>query len=161
MNSELTLILRINEYFNALDDRRFDVCLDCFTELFDSDYTSLVGGEPFKSISRDTNMVAWTGMLSGFKSTHHLVGNHEIKFIDSDNCRVKAKVIATHCLERPGSLDEVWTLGGDYDITMVKSNVDGQWRINNIKFIKAWSNGSHLLLQEAAKVCEERKSNST
>ena len=155
MESILSVILRINEYFNALDERKFDLCLDCFNETFDADYTSMVGGEPFKSLPRVANMAAWTGMLAGFKSTHHLIGNHEVKIIDSENCNVKAKVTATHCMGRENCADELWVTGGSYDFHMQKSS-DGQWRINSVKYTQAWKTGSPELMQEASKICEQR-----
>ena len=56
---ELEVILRINRYFNALDARDFDYCLDCFTPIFDADYTSMVGGDVNVGLDRSMNMMAW------------------------------------------------------------------------------------------------------
>lgn len=94
------VILRLNRYFNAIDERDFNYALNFFEEYFDADYTSMVGGEPMKAVPRQANLQAWNGMLAGFTSTHHLIGNHEVSFTGTHSCRVKAKVTATHCLKR-------------------------------------------------------------
>ncbi|CAF3361681.1 unnamed protein product [Rotaria sp. Silwood2] len=116
----------------------------------------MVGGEPMKALPRQVNLQAWNGMLAGFKSTHHLIGNHDVTFIDAMSCLIKAKVTATHCLEREQGRQDLWITGGTYDIQMVRSKSDGQWRINSIKFIQAWHQGSSDLMQEAAKIYAQR-----
>jgi hypothetical protein len=150
------VILRINRYFNAIDERDFDYALDCFEENFDADYTSMVGGEPMKALSRLVNLQAWNGMLAGFQSTHHLIGNHDVIFIDADSCHLKLKVTATHCLKREQGDEELWITGGTYSLQMVRSQFDNQWRISSIKFTQAWHQGSSALMQEAAKICAQR-----
>ena len=55
---KIKVVFRINEYFNALDQKRFDECLDYCEEVFDSDYTSIVGGQPAVSMSRNMNTLA-------------------------------------------------------------------------------------------------------
>ncbi|CAF1328895.1 unnamed protein product [Rotaria magnacalcarata] len=149
------VILRVNRYFNAIDERNFEYCLDCFEKYFDADYTSMVGGEPMKALSREVNLKAWNGMLAGFDSTHHLIGNHDVTFVDVATCRVKAKVTATHCLKREQGEEELWITGGTYDLQMVRSPSDDQWRISSIKFTQAWHQGSSDLMQEASKVCAQ------
>jgi hypothetical protein len=150
------VILRLNRYFNAIDERDFDYALDCFEEHFDADYTSMVGGEPMKALSRLVNLQAWQGMLAGFNSTHHLISNHDVSFINAASCRVKAKVTATHCLKREQGDEELWITGGTYDLKMVRSQSDDQWRILSIKFIQAWHEGSSALMQEAVQICTQR-----
>lgn len=151
----LAVVLRLNRYFNAIDERNFDYCLDCFEEYFDADYTSMVGGEPMKALPRQVNLKAWNGMLTGFKSTHHLIGNHDVIFIDDFTCRVKAKVTATHCLKREQGDEDLWITGGTYDLQMVRSQVDNQWRIKSIKYIQSWHQGSPDLMQEATKIAAQ------
>ncbi|CAF5225009.1 unnamed protein product, partial [Rotaria magnacalcarata] len=52
--------------------------------------------------------------------------------------------------------EELWIAGGTYDLQMVRSPSDDQWRISSIKFTQAWHQGSSDLMQEASKVCAQR-----
>ena len=103
-------------------------------------------------------MQAWTGMIAGFKSTHHLVGNHAVKIVNDHTALLTMKVTATHVFDNQDERgEELWVTGGTYHMTLRKepSGVrnDVMWRILAIKFVQSWKQGSEKLMAEAALRC--------
>lgn len=90
--------------------------------------------------------------MAGFTSTHHLVGNHEVRFIDTNSCELKLKITATHFIAQDGG--EFWTTAGNYEMAL--NRTQGVWRIKAIKFLQDWSQGSPSIMQKAAEICQSR-----
>ena len=162
----VSVIQDINHYFNALDAKEFDVCLHAFSNKFDADYTSMVGGEPMIGLPKEANLHAWNGMMAGFKSTHHLVGNHHVVIVNEFTAQLTMKVTATHVFDHEDARgEEIWVCGGTYNMTLRKepSGVRNEvmWKILKIKFSQNWKQGSEQLIAEATARCVARNTAKT
>jgi hypothetical protein len=123
----------VNEYFNALDDRDWETALDFFEDTYDSDYTS-IGAPVMKGLSRDVNKQAWSGMLAGFDSTHHQVGNHVVRLLGLEGqvAQVRLKGTATHMLTLEDELHE-WVTAGTYEMKL-RLDASEKWRLFSIVY---------------------------
>ena len=96
-----------------------------------------------KGLPREVNMQAWTGMIAGFKSTHHQVGNHHVEQVNEYTANLTLKVTATHVFDHENERgEELWVTGGTYHMILRKepSGVGNNvmWRITSIKFVQSW-----------------------
>ena len=60
------------------------------------DYTSLAGGEP-ATLSSEKIIENWKGVLPGFQSTHHQIGNFQVK-VTGDKATATFSGLALHYL---------------------------------------------------------------
>lgn len=153
-DAALPIRAALSRYFSALDSRDWPTCLDSFCPLFDADYTSMVGGQPFKDLPRESNLQAWQGMMAGFLKTKHVVVPTSIDLDqDAGRANVGASVTATH--ELPGG--RVWTTVGTYSQTWVKCEEDSVWRIRAVTFRQDRSDPENPMefIEEATRRVEE------
>lgn len=116
--------------------------------VFDSsvvlDYSSM-NGQPGSELTPMQIIDAWKGILPGFESTHHQLGNFQTSVKDN-SAHVFCYGTASHYLkDEAGSL---WTVVGTYDFDLVKDR-SGKWKITAMKFNFKYQDGNNGLAQKA------------
>ncbi|BDD06909.1 nuclear transport factor 2 family protein [Aureibacter tunicatorum] len=138
----------IIQMFVATDQRDWGLVKDCFGEQVNLDYSSM-NGNPAMKLTPDKIIESWQGILPGFESTHHQVGN-----ILVENKGNKAQVFcygtATHYLSKSINNEDghVWTVVGSYDFELEK-NADDKWKIVSMVFNFKYQDGNLMLPQRA------------
>jgi hypothetical protein len=89
------------------------------------DYTSLAGGSP-ATLSSEKIVENWKGVLPGFQSTHHQIGNFQVN-VTGDKATATFSGLALHYLK-----GETWTVIGIYNFDLVK-NSNGGWSVEKMK----------------------------
>ncbi|MEO1063503.1 MAG: nuclear transport factor 2 family protein [Actinomycetota bacterium] len=146
-DDRLDLLDTVRRLFRSTDRRTWDALHDVFADEVRLDYTSLAGGEPATLAPADI-IAGWRAALSGLDATQHLVSNEVIDG-EGDEATVTAEFIATHLFENRFG-EPLWTLGGRYDIGLVRT-ADG-WRIDSLTMTAVWASGNRdimALAQEA------------
>lgn len=75
----------------------------------------------------------WSDFLPGFDSTHHMVANHAITFLDDTAASAEADFTATHRVD-----DQLWVLGGRYRYELERS--EGRWLVTSMTMTALWGN---------------------
>ncbi len=144
---EMELINRtITELFVATDTRDWQKVEQIFADQVVLDYSSM-NGNPAVELSPSQITGAWKGILPGFESTHHQIGNFITK-VDENKASVFVYGTATHYLsDDQGS---VWTVVGSYDFDLIKT--DNKWRISSMKFNFKYQDGNTSLPEKAIEI---------
>ena len=122
------IIERVNRFFNGVDRRDWETCEEIMAEQVLLDYTSMAGGEP-ALLAKKQIIDSWKGLLPGFDSTHHQLGNAVVDLKGEDAADYLSYVTASHFIA--GEEEELWTVVGSYEIGMTK---DGErWVIGSLK----------------------------
>jgi hypothetical protein len=124
-------------FFHAVDDRRWTDIRDGLTDLVDTDYSSLFGGEP-ERLTADALIARWRALLPGFDSTQHLLG----PVVVTDRATAACNVRAYHHLGAA-----TWMVAGRYDLALHRS--DGTWRIGGIVLHTTYEQGDRALVDAA------------
>ena len=118
----------------------------------DFDYSSY-HGRPMSSMDVDTWIGAVTPLFSGLDATQHTMTNPVVEIAGSSaRCRVSMQ--AAHFLwrddlvERTGSADPEFTIGGFYDDHLVLDE-GGRWRIDAVTLTVWWRRGNEAIMQLA------------
>ncbi len=111
------------------------------------DYTSLLGGEP-ANLTSDQIIESWKGILTGFDSTHHQLGNYQIE-TDQNVIWVFCYVTASHYLKNDSG-NNTWTVVGSYNIELREK--DRKIRITKLKCNLKYAEGNSAL----GKIAQER-----
>ena len=128
MNTQ-AIIETIQNIFIGADQHDWDRCRSAFAPEINLDYTSLAGGEP-QHMAVDVLIDNWKGFLPRFKSTHHQLGNFDIK---ETNGSAKAFFYgtATHFSPRPDGRN-IWTVIGTYNAELEKRQ--SEWKVTALTF---------------------------
>ena len=114
--------------FVATDQKDWRMVEQYFSDEVLLDYSSM-NGNPATHLSPQQIITAWKGILPGFESTHHQVGNIT-STIDKNKAKVFCYGTASHHLsDEQGSL---WTVVGTYDFELEKTR--DEWQITSMKF---------------------------
>lgn len=138
MKSEI--IERVNRFFNAVDSRDWELCESLMADRILADYTSMAGGEPAE-LEKGALTASWKGLLPGFDSTHHQLGNAVVDLKGEKEARYFSYVTATHHIA--GEDGEVWTVAGSYDIELKKEA--GGWVLSALKLNFKYQDGNGSL----------------
>ena len=130
--------------FVATDERDWDPVLESFSPKVILDYSSMTGN-PATKLNPEAIVTAWKGILPGFESTHHQIGNI-LEHIDGDKATIFCYGIATHYLTDASG--NIWTVVGSYDFEVDK-NSDGNWKISKMKFNFKYQDGNMSLPEKA------------
>lgn len=130
--------------FTATDERNWDQVESSFNAQVTLDYSSM-NGNPASKLTPRQIVDAWKGILPGFESTHHQIGNI-MTSITGDKAHVFCYGTASHYL--PGDGGNLWTVVGTYDFELIK-NQAGMWKIDTMKFNFKFQSGNTLLPQKA------------
>jgi hypothetical protein len=136
---------KVAELFVASDERNWEKVETIFAEKVVLDYSSM-NGNPAVELTPNQITTAWKGILPGFESTHHQLGNF-ITEVHGENAKVFCYGTATHYLtDNNGNL---WTVVGSYNFDLKK--IDNQWRITSMKFNFKYQDGNTSLPEKAIK----------
>lgn len=119
------IIETIQNIFSSVDERDWQKVQTAMEAEVYLDYTSLAGGSP-ATLKREAIVESWKGVLPGFQSTHHQIGNFQVD-IDGNTAKASFSGLALHYLS-----GETWTVVGTYDFALAK-NTKGEWSIEKMK----------------------------
>lgn len=136
---------RVTELFVATDNRNWEKVVRIFAPKVILDYSSMNGNPP-SELTPNQIIEAWKGILPGFESTHHQLGNF-ITEINGNKASLFCYGTATHYLtDEKGNL---WTVVGSYNFDLEKMN--NQWRVTSMKFNFKYQDGNTSLPEKAIK----------
>lgn len=130
--------------FIATDQNNWEDVIASFSEEVLLDYSSMTGN-PAVELSPSDIVESWKGILPGFESTHHQIGNIR-HTIDETMAKVFCYGTATHFLTDESG--NVWTVVGTYDFEL-KPDKSGAWKISAMKFNFKYQDGNTSLPQKA------------
>lgn len=134
----------VTSLFIATDQNNWEEVIASFSEEVLLDYSSMTGN-PAVKISPSAIVESWKGILPGFESTHHQIGNI-IHTIDGNKAKVFCYGTATHYLTDENG--NVWTVVGSYDFELKSDKSEG-WKISVMKFNFKYQDGNTALPQKA------------
>lgn len=123
------VIARFSNSFDVKDWRGLE---SCFTESLYTDYGDLRGTPP-QTIKASDYVAARRESLDHLK-LHHLVGNHEINFLDASRAACRASMIVWRKSET-----EEFTSHCVYEFQLTKQESD--WKISGITQKVLWNEG--------------------
>lgn len=130
--------------FVATDQQLWDQVAQSFHESVVLDYSSM-NGNPAATLTPQQIVDAWQGILPGFESTHHQLGNF-ITTAEGNNAHVFCYGTASHYL--PDEKGDVWWVVGAYDFDLIKGH-DGSWKITHMTFHFKYQDGNGSLAEKA------------
>lgn len=136
---------KVTKLFVAADQRNWPEVAQAFASKVILDYSSMNGSPP-TTVTPDQIIKAWKGILPGFESTHHQLGNF-ISKANKDTATVFCYGTATHYL--PDEKGNLWTVVGSYNFDLKK--IKDQWKIISMKFNFKYQNGNTSLPAKAIK----------
>ena len=134
------IIESVNRFFNAVDKQNWQECERLMTDQVLLDYSSMGAGDA-ALLAKGDIIGSWKGLLPGFDSTHHQLGNAVVDMEGEDAAHFYSYVTATHFIA--GEDGEVWTVVGSYDIKLGRA--DNLWRINALKLNFKYQSGNQNL----------------
>ncbi|WEX73919.1 nuclear transport factor 2 family protein [Sinorhizobium numidicum] len=142
------IIDTITDIAAGADRHQWDRVRGAFADNVTLDYTSLWGGAPATQ-SADEVVKQWSGPLTGFDRTLHLVTNHAIVKSAGATATAEADFQAVH---RIG--DKFWVLMGRYRYDLTK--VNAAWKVSRLVMTYTHETGDRGLVTLAAKRADER-----
>ena len=130
--------------FVATDERDWDTVLESFSPRVLLDYSSMTGN-PATELNPEAIVTAWKGVLPGFESTHHQIGNI-LEHVDGYKATVFSYGTATHYLTDESG--NIWTVVGSYDFEVVQDSNEN-WKISMMKFNFKYQDGNTSLPEKA------------
>ena len=130
----------VTALFIATDQSNWEGVKQAFNAEVLLDYSSM-NGSPASELTPDQIISAWKGILPGFESTHHQLGNF-VSSIDGTKASVFCYGTASHFLtNEKGSL---WTVVGTYNFELIQ-DAQENWKISSMKFNFKFQNGNTTL----------------
>ncbi len=129
--------------FVATDERDWQQVEQSFAAEVVLDYSSM-NGNPAAKLTPAQIITAWKGILPGFESTHHQLGNF-LSSIEGNKAEVFCYGMASHYLSDVGG--NLWIVAGTYDFQLQQSN--GAWKITSMKFNFKYQDGNTSLPAKA------------
>jgi fermentation-respiration switch protein FrsA (DUF1100 family)/ketosteroid isomerase-like protein len=120
-----TIIETIGNIFSGVDERNWGKVQGAMAKDVYLDYTSLAGGSP-ATLPLEKIVENWKGVLPGFQSTHHQIGNFQVN-VTGDKATAIFSGLALHYLN-----NETWTVVGIYNFDLVKKS-NGGWAVEKMK----------------------------
>ncbi|MEM1129306.1 MAG: nuclear transport factor 2 family protein [Pseudomonadota bacterium] len=142
MADETEITRSITDIAAGADRHDWERVRTAFADTVTTDYTSLWGGEPATQPADDF-VSGWAAFLPGFDSTHHMVTNHAVTWLEGASATAQADFTATHRLG-----DALWVLGGRYDYGL--QNIGGRWKVTSLTMTALWESGDRGLVATAA-----------
>ncbi len=142
----------VTDLFIATDQRDWEKVESCFATEVILDYSSMTGN-PAGSLRPKQIINAWQGILPGFESTHHQIGNLVISE-NGKGAHVFCYGTASHYLSDPQG--NVWIVVGSYDFDLIEEKTG--WKISTMKFNFKYQDGNTELPSKAINGPEKNKS---
>ena len=141
----------VTALFVATDERDWSQVDQLFADEVLLDYSSM-SGSPAATLTPEQIITAWKGILPGFQSTHHQVGNFMTK-VEGKRAEVFCYGTASHYLPEAGG--DLWLVVGTYNFEL--SATGGSWEITSMKFNFKYQNGNTSLPGKAMENTKDNK----
>lgn len=132
--------------FEATDRHDWESLAKIFDKKVLLDYSSM-SGQAAAELSSDQIISGWKTILTGFRHTHHQVGNFQVSEREN-KCTVSCKGTATHFL--PDSEGDLWTVYGTYDFSLTRDAENKPWMVRGMTFNFKFQSGNTKLPEKAA-----------
>lgn len=136
----------ITRLLHGIDRRTWDELPPLFTELVETDYRSLFGGEVQRQPAPEL-VATWRRMLAPLTATQHLLGPIDVE-VDGAAARARCHVRAWHRLDRLADPDREWMVAGHYLFALTRA--DATWKIAKLTLETFYQTGNVKLLERAA-----------
>lgn len=147
---EQLIINTITDIFNGCDKHEWDRVENCFSYEVFLDYFSL-NAQPGEKIKSGEIISRWSGFLTKFKFTHHVITNFEIS-VTEVSASAFCKGNALHCLPGAEGGDTSTTIG-TYDFKL--SKVAQHWKVNSMIYNFLYEDGNKNLSVIARQVASD------
>lgn len=134
----------IIQLFVATDQNEWADVAKCFDSNVILDYSSMTGN-PAAELSPAQIVEAWKGVMPGFESTHHQLGNFMVTEKEN-SAEVFCYGTASHYLNDEGG--NVWIVVGTYDFELTHT-ANGAWKVSTMKFNFKYQDGNVKLAEKA------------
>ena len=147
IQDRLVIIDTVNAIFIGTDTHNWQLVYNAFSSEVFLDYSSM--GAEAATLSSDTIISSWQGILPGFDVTQHSISNHVVT-LKGDEANCFSYGTALHYL--PDDDGDVWRVVGHYDHHLIRT--EASWRVDKmiftLKFIDG-NSGLAALAQERVK----------
>jgi len=134
----------VTQLFVATDEHNWELVETIFANEVKLDYSSMTG-DAATMLSPTQITTAWKGVLPGFETTHHQLGNFIVT--EKDNtAHVFCYGTAYHYLADEAG--NSWTVVGTYDFDLVKTS-KANWTITHMTFNFKFQDGNTSLPAKA------------
>jgi hypothetical protein len=132
---KLQVIDAVNKIVNTADNKQWQECIVCFTEMVEVDHGSDKRVGPIM-IQREKLVESWIEAFKKMSFTWHQITNHEV-VIEVNKARCTSKVIGLHV-----GIDKttVYTTWGNYRHELEKTEED--WRISSVQYVQLYEQGN-------------------
>lgn len=134
----------VTQLFIATDAKDWSQIENIFSSEVTLDYSSM-NGNPAIQMTPGAIIELWQGILPGFSSTHHQLGNFQT-VINDNKAHIFCYGTAIHYLEDENG--SVWTVVGSYDFDLFQAN-DNSWKISSMTFNFKYMDGNASLPEKA------------
>jgi hypothetical protein len=148
MIMQTEIINTVKDLFSGADERDWKKVKGTFANEVLLDY-SVLSGNPATTLTPDTIITAWKGLLPGFDKTKHQPENFTVKQ-DDDKATVHYFAKADHFLG-----GDEWTVEANYDTGLIK--LSNGWKINSHKISNVKQSGNVNLPAQAMKIVKNKK----
>ena len=136
----------MHRYALAIDTKDWDALGGVFADEVVTDFRSFGAQDVFRGSGSDW-VAQVSATISGMDATQHLMGNH-LYAIEDERAVGTTYIQARHvCRNDLGG--DVYTVGGHYDVQMVR--VDDEWKISEYAINCTWYEGDRHVLKAAAR----------
>ena len=129
--------------FIATDQQNWEFVAESFHDQVVLDYSSM-NGNPASTLSPDQIVSAWKGILPGFESTHHQLGNMTTT-LKGKSAEIFCYGTASHYLT--DETGNIWWVVGTYDFEL--ELIQNKWKITSMKFNFKYQDGNTTLPEKA------------
>lgn len=134
----------MHRYALAIDTKNWEALGGVFDDEVVADFTSFGAKEVYRGAGSDW-VTQVSATISGMDATQHLMGNHLYEI--SDDRAVGTTYIQARHVCRNDWGGDVYTVGGHYDVQMVR--VNDEWKISEYAINCTWHEGDRHVLKAA------------
>lgn len=135
IENKLQIIEAVNRIVNTADNKQWDECIACFTEVVKVDHDSHKSQEPF-TVHREKLVLSWIEAFQNMRFTWHQVTNHEV-LIEGNKAICTSKVMGLHAGVNE---KDAYTTWGNYRHEL-QFTPEG-WKVSSVQYTQLYDEGN-------------------
>ncbi|HKD70121.1 MAG TPA: nuclear transport factor 2 family protein [Candidatus Binataceae bacterium] len=140
LSDRAQIIELMHRYATAVDSKDWTTLRSLFTDEIGSE---MIGLQADLGLPVNTTADRWVDVISRglarYSVTQHSMSNHRID-LKGDGATCTVYVVAHHFLRDPGDGPSIYSVGGYYNNTIVRTS--GGWKIGKWKLVGTWETGA-------------------